>query len=109
MSGAHIGSTAKVKSSNVDSCELNPTSECIGYIEGQNRASEVFGKHDENYNEDKRAFGGLVESTLRRYSKNESRWGKDRRDAAAADGGKKRCLISDIHSLATRWGIFHFG
>ena len=93
MSEAHIGTTAKVKSSNVDSCEMNPSSECIGYIQGQNRASEIFGKHDENCNGDKRAWGQLVESTLRRYRKNERRLGKERREAAAADGGKKRCLI----------------
>ena len=69
MSEAHIGDTAKVESSNVDSCELNPSSKCIGYIQGQHRASEVFGKHDENCNGNKRAWGRLVESTFRRYRK----------------------------------------
>lgn len=69
MSEAHIGDTAKVKSSNVDSSELNPSSECIGYIQGQHRAGEEFGKHDENCNWDKRAWGRLVESTFRRYRK----------------------------------------
>ena len=66
MSEAHIGNTAEVKSSNVDSCELNPSSECIGYIQGQNRASEVFGKHDEISNGDKRAWGATRREHLKK-------------------------------------------
>ena len=69
MSGAHIGDTAKVKSGNVDSSELNPSSECIGYIQSQHRAGEVFGKHGENCKGDKRVWGRLFESTVRRYRK----------------------------------------
>lgn len=110
MSEAHIGDTAKVKSSNVDSCELNPSSECIGYIQGQHRASEVFGKHDENCNDTKERGGDSSRAPSEDIEKRET-VDDERREAAAtaADGDKKRGLIQSIHSVPTKRGTIHFG
>lgn len=58
MDEAYINNTAEIKPSNVDTSELDPRSKCIDDIQGNNRASEIFGKHDENCTEDEKEREG---------------------------------------------------